>query len=102
NEAEAVSEILRNIQQALNSTLPMAVTDGLVGIESRVDEVKRILIMESSDVRFIGICWMSGVGKTTLAEAVYGAIKKDFQGSSFIENIKDVSKQSDCSSLCKQ
>ncbi|GJZ03254.1 NB-ARC domains-containing protein [Tanacetum coccineum] len=47
------------------------------------------------------ICGMSGVGKTTLAEAVNGAIQKEFQGSSFIENIKDVSKQSDCSSLCK-
>ncbi|GKF56408.1 NB-ARC domains-containing protein, partial [Tanacetum coccineum] len=44
---------------------------------------------------------MSGVGKTTLAEAVNGAIQKEFQESSFIENIKDVSKQSDCSSLCK-
>ena len=80
--------------------LPTSLPDGLVGIESRVNEVRRMMILESSEVQFIGICGMSGVGKTTLAEVVYEAIQKEFQESSFIENIKDISKEHD-SDLCK-
>ncbi|MFS7938527.1 putative P-loop containing nucleoside triphosphate hydrolase [Helianthus anomalus] len=44
---------------------------------------------------------MSGVGKTTLAEAVYKDIKGKFKKSSIIENIKDISKQNDSADLCR-
>ncbi|XP_071685576.1 disease resistance protein RPS4B-like [Rutidosis leptorrhynchoides] len=99
-ESEVVNEIVKRVLTGLQVTLPTSLPDGLVGIESRLNEMKRILNMESSEVRFIGICGMSGVGKTTLAEVVYQAIQKEFQESSFIENIKDISKEHD-RDLCK-
>ncbi|XP_076955704.1 disease resistance-like protein DSC1 [Bidens hawaiensis] len=43
---------------------------------------------------------MSGIGKTTLAEVVFQVIQNKFQESSFIENIKDISKDHN-SDLCK-
>lgn len=81
--------------------LPKDLFHGLVGMESRVDEIKRILRMESSEVLFVGICGMSGIGKTTLAESVFYHIQRQFEKSSFIENIKDISKQEDSTDLCK-
>ncbi|KAI3741467.1 hypothetical protein L1987_59141 [Smallanthus sonchifolius] len=103
NESDIVSEILRRILQDMQDASPVDLshlTTGLVGIESQVDEVIRILNIESSDVRFIGICGMSGIGKTTLAEVVFEGIRNTFQESSFIGNIKDISKEHD-SDLCK-
>ncbi|XP_022035394.1 disease resistance protein RUN1-like [Helianthus annuus] len=43
---------------------------------------------------------MSGIGKTTLAEVVFEGIRNSFQQSSFIGNIKDISREHD-SDLCK-
>ncbi|KAL8192666.1 hypothetical protein R6Q57_027851 [Mikania cordata] len=103
NESEIVSEILRRISQDMRDASPVALshlTKGLVGIESRVHEVIRILNIESSEVCFIGICGMSGIGKTTLAEVVFESIRNTFQESCFIGNIKDISKEHD-SDLCR-
>ncbi|KAK9080146.1 hypothetical protein SSX86_001821 [Deinandra increscens subsp. villosa] len=101
DEAEVVSEIVSKILRDLPDTIPIDLPSNLVGIESRVDEVKRILRMDSSEVLFVGICGMSGIGKTTLAEAVFKGIKNEFEKSSLIENIKDISKQNDSMDLCK-
>ncbi|KAD3068993.1 hypothetical protein E3N88_36873 [Mikania micrantha] len=103
NESEIVSEILRRILRDMQDASAVALshlTKGLVGIESRVHDVIRILNIESSEVCFIGICGMSGIGKTTLAEVVFESIRNTFQASSFIGNIKDISKEHD-SDLCK-
>ncbi|KAL8235942.1 hypothetical protein R6Q59_017023 [Mikania micrantha] len=100
NESEIITEISRRILKEMQDASPINLTKGLVGIESRVNEVIRILNIESSDVRFIGICGMSGIGKTTLAEVVFEGIRNKFQESSFIGNIKDVSKEHG-SDLCK-
>ncbi|GKA79390.1 NB-ARC domains-containing protein [Tanacetum coccineum] len=44
---------------------------------------------------------MSGIGKTTLVEAVFNKLKNKYNKSSFIENIKDISKQDNSTDLCK-
>ncbi|KAK9080178.1 hypothetical protein SSX86_001853 [Deinandra increscens subsp. villosa] len=100
-EAEVVSKTVSKILKDLPDTVAVHLPHSLVGIESRVDDVNRILRLDSSEVLFVGICGMSGIGKTTLAEAVYKDIKNKFERSSFIENIKDISKQNDSSDLCK-
>ncbi|KAL8195973.1 hypothetical protein R6Q57_024973 [Mikania cordata] len=103
NESEIASEILRRILQDMRDASPVALshlTKGLVGIESRVHKVIRILNIESSEVCFIGICGMIGIGKTTLAEVVFESIRNTFQESGFIGNIKDISKEHD-GDICK-
>ncbi|KAI3821300.1 hypothetical protein L1987_08864 [Smallanthus sonchifolius] len=100
DEVEVVNEIVRKILRDLPDTMPIDLSNSLVGIESRVDEVKKIMKMDSDEILFIGIC-MSGIGKTTLAESVYANTKNKFEKSCLIENIKDISKQNDSTDLCK-
>ncbi|KAK3430512.1 hypothetical protein EUGRSUZ_D01596 [Eucalyptus grandis] len=55
------------------------VPDHLVGIKDRTDEIMKRLDLEAFDVRFIVIYGMGGIGKTTLAEAVFRQISPQFQ-----------------------
>ncbi|KAF7851513.1 hypothetical protein BT93_L3789 [Corymbia citriodora subsp. variegata] len=52
----------------------------LVGIKDRMDHIMKLLDLGAFDVRFIVIHGMGGIGKTTLAEAVFRQISPQFQG----------------------
>lgn len=41
------------------------------------------------DVRVVGIWGMVGIGKTTIARAVYDKIARQFEHSCFLENVKE-------------
>ena len=68
------------------------IEDDLVGISSCVEEMISYLDLESTDVHFIGICEKSGMGKTTLARAVFDKILYQFEACSFLENVREESK----------
>jgi hypothetical protein len=60
----------------------------LFGIDFRIAEMYSYIDMVSDDVPFIGICGMSGIGKTTLAKEVFENIRRKFQACSFVRNVK--------------
>lgn len=54
--------------------------DHSVGIKDQMDEIMEQLDLVAFDVRFIVIHGMGGIGKTTLAEAVFRQISPQFPG----------------------
>jgi energy-coupling factor transporter ATP-binding protein EcfA2 len=64
-----------------------------IGMKARVDDIKGLLNLETSDVRVVGIYGMGGSGKTTLVKAVYNEICGAFEGKSFLSNLKESSEK---------
>jgi hypothetical protein len=60
-----------------------------VGIHSCVEAIKLLLNIESHDVRMVGIYGLGGVGKTTIARAIYNIFFYHFEGSIFLENVRE-------------
>ncbi|XP_043715484.1 disease resistance protein RUN1-like [Telopea speciosissima] len=62
-----------------------------VGIDSRIEAINSLLSLDSSDVRIIGIYGIGGVGKTTITKAVYNQILHEFEGSTFLGSVREIS-----------
>ena len=45
-----------------------------VGIDSRVEDINCLLDIDSNDVRMVVIHGLPGIGKTTIAKAIYDLI----------------------------
>lgn len=68
-------------------------TEHFVGIDSRVEETISYLGIGLTDVRMLGICGMTGIGKTTIARVVYNRLSDQFEGSCFLANVSEVAKK---------
>ncbi|XP_059654449.1 disease resistance protein RPV1-like [Cornus florida] len=67
----------------------LSVEEYQVGIEHPVEQVSKFLRLwsNSNDVGIVAIWGIGGMGKTTIAKAVYNRIHRKFESSSFLANV---------------
>ncbi|CAN6582543.1 unnamed protein product [Malus baccata var. baccata] len=87
-ESKFIKKIVKVIGDKLSRT-PLSVEPKLIGIQSQAECINLWLQDGSSDVGIFVVYGMSGIRKTTIAKHVYNSNFGSFQGSSFIENIKE-------------
>ena len=87
HESEFIKDIVDEILHKLSYTLQRDTSD-LVGIDSWVEELMKLLAIGSNDVHIIGVWGIGGIGKTTLARVVCHMIFNDFEGGSFTTNVR--------------
>ncbi|XP_052292555.1 disease resistance protein RUN1-like isoform X4 [Citrus sinensis] len=99
NESELIKKVVNDILEKLpkelscdkNNHLPEVLScnnkNHLLGVESKVGEMESLL----AAAPLVGIWGMGGIGKTTIARAVFNKISRNFEGSCFLQNVREES-----------
>nr|XP_048319669.1 TMV resistance protein N-like isoform X1 [Ziziphus jujuba var. spinosa] len=90
-ENKLVQKIVEDISLKLPKYLLMDEHfKGLIGIEKHIKEIESLLSIGTEDVRFIGIWGMAGIGKTTLASAIFQRLSYfQFESCCFLWNVRE-------------
>uniref|UniRef100_A0A2N9II20 ADP-ribosyl cyclase/cyclic ADP-ribose hydrolase n=1 Tax=Fagus sylvatica TaxID=28930 RepID=A0A2N9II20_FAGSY len=93
-ESELIEKIIGDISNKLNPEYFM-VASYPVGLETRMQNLSKLLNRDSSDVCMVGIWGIGGIGKTTIAKAIYNQLQRKFKGSCFLEDVREIAKKPD-------
>ncbi|KAL3355279.1 hypothetical protein AABB24_019373 [Solanum stoloniferum] len=88
NEAHFIEDLVNEISPKLCTTSLSSLKD-IVGIDAHLEKVNSLLEMTINDVRRVWIWGIGGVGKTTIARAIFDIHSSKFDGACFLPDSKE-------------
>jgi len=92
HEAKFIKEIIKDVLNKLDFEY-LYVPEHLVGLDPLVHSISDFISTATDEVCIVGIHGMPGIGKTTIAGVVFNKLRNRFEGSCFLSNINETSKQ---------
>ncbi|CAH8278647.1 unnamed protein product [Arabidopsis lyrata] len=84
NEAKMIEAIIADVLGELALT-PSKDYEDFVGIETHIAKMNFLLHLEAKEVRMVGICGPSGIGKTSIARVLFNRLSRRFRCNVFID-----------------
>ncbi|KAJ8759248.1 hypothetical protein K2173_006768 [Erythroxylum novogranatense] len=84
-----IDQIVRRVLEKSGHLSPRSL-EGFVGLKSKMIEVMTTLLATgTSDVCMLGIWGMGGIGKTTLAQAIFAEVSSQFDGHCIVQKVRE-------------
>ncbi|XP_020210447.1 disease resistance-like protein DSC1 [Cajanus cajan] len=106
NESQVIEKIVKDVSHKLSLRFPVELkVQDLVEIEKHCEEVKLLLSEDQKhqlqqNVQVIGIWGMGGIGKTTIAKALFSQLFPQYDAVCFLANVREEAKRLGLTSLC--
>ncbi|CAI0417885.1 unnamed protein product [Linum tenue] len=92
DEQGAIADLVTGLVWSHLSKNNVLETDKLIGMDDHIEVVKERLALDSSCMTIVGIHGIGGIGKTTIAKAVYNKVSPQFDRCSFVEDVREMQK----------
>lgn len=87
NEAKMIEKIVADVSNILN-VQPSRDFVGMAGLEVHLRKLNSLLCLKPDEVKMIGIWGPTGIGKTTIARALFNQLSRNFEFKCFMGNLK--------------